>query len=222
MSKEFDAKKDLNLSDDVLSENAIKGEISIEMLTFRQIERTAQSALQDETLFAANVRVLMTFLPASKREDILSRSDEYLSVETHWVFKQCCNVNMGTIEHPICGSPYKQTNEVQDWHKLFELCMNALEDLGLIWKRENNTVETGGLEDRDVKTKPTPVFVNQMNPESNPLPQQLEKRLPTCQVSGEVVKIGEGMHYKGKLIKRSNLEKAKLAWADVEKGFKLY
>jgi hypothetical protein len=47
--------KELDLDENLLDDAHIQGALNIEALVFRQIERTQQSAVQDETVFAANV-----------------------------------------------------------------------------------------------------------------------------------------------------------------------
>lgn len=213
-------KEDLNVDDDLLNEAAIHDKINMEMLIFRQIERTAQSALQDESLFAANVRVLLSMIPQSKRDEITNREDEYKSTETHWEFKHFCGVPLGTIAEPVNGSPYEVTNDVWDWHSLFEMILHALEDMGITWKRENWTVEARRIENGKPSPKPTPVFIDVPKAEATNDPTQAQanaegskKHLRRCGICKKHVEPGTGEFYMHRIVHKENCyDKAKATW----------
>lgn len=138
--KEFD-KKDLNVDTNAIDETVIRGKLDIQALIFRQVERCAQAAMQDESLFAANVRILLSMLPKIKRDELMERSDEYTSTTRNYQYKYFCGVPLGTPEHPINNSPFLAEEEAPDWHKLFEMIMYAFEEIGYTFKIDSQTVE---------------------------------------------------------------------------------
>ena len=226
MNKKIDA-KDLGIEDDQLNENSIHDKINIEILIFRQILATSQAASQDESIFTANIRVLLSMIPATKRDEIQQRTDEYTSTTTRWDYKMFCGVPLGTPEEPINGSPRIVEEEATDWHLLFEIILHALEELGITWKRENVTVEVGGLEDKEsAKIKPTPVFSNTPTQQDEPnisyptTTPAKTKNLPTCGICGKHVAVDTGMHFKHIQIHLACLDRAKIEWANLEKGIR--
>jgi len=128
---------------DVFKEPEIRGELRIDELVWRQIERTNTSASQDENLFASNVRTLMSLLPRHKRTELEARVDEYTYPVQRWEYKYCCGVPMGTPEEPVLGSPRPVEELETDWYKLYEMILNAFEECGLSWKVERETIEIG-------------------------------------------------------------------------------
>jgi hypothetical protein len=196
MSKRINP-KDLKLDKDLLEDTPIHGELDIEALVFRQIERTHQAAVQDEVVFAANVRLLLNLLPTHKRDEIVERSDEYTSVSEHYEYKYWCGVPMGTIEKPVNRSPYKITEEVIDWYKMLEIILSAFEECGVTWKTESWTVEAGKIKDEEPVLKtPTPVFKKDV------VKEEPEKRFKRCAVCGLKIERGTGANYKGNLVHR--------------------
>ena len=169
-------KNDLNVSDDLLEDSNIQSKVNVEQLIFRQIERTNLAATQDETYFSANVRILLSMIPISKRDEILERTDEYVSTETHYEWKHWCGVPLGTVENPVNGSPAQVTNEVYDWHRLYEIILASLEDLGITWKKDAWTVETVRIVEGKPAPKPTPVFLDA--PQAKELTQTTEETKP--------------------------------------------
>lgn len=150
---------EVNVDKDLLEETPIHGDLDIEQLIFRQIEYTNRSASEDETLFAANVRVLLSMIPANKRDEIVANENEYESDEQRYEYKYNCGVPMGTPEHPVCGSPRVVQETITDWHMLYQIILSALEDSNLTWKREKHTIEVGAVEDK-VREQPAPVFAD--------------------------------------------------------------
>ena len=110
--------------------------LSIEKIVAEQIRRASESASQDEFIFAANVRILLSMMPQQKREELRNQMDEYTSTTERWEYKYFCGVHIGTIEKPVNGSPIKVEEETIDWHKLFELILKAFEDIGFTWKSD--------------------------------------------------------------------------------------
>lgn len=190
------------MDEDLLENVPIHGELNVEMLVFRQIERINLSATQDEILFASNVRILMSMVPSHKREEILDRSDEYTSTSEHYEWKFWCGVPLGTVENPVNNSPYKIEEEVIDWHKLYEIVLEILEDCNLTWQLEKWTIEIGKVKQDKPLPPPTPVFVNKFektvskqHPELKEN-EVLDKKLRPCAICGKHVNPGTGCFYK--------------------------
>ena len=216
---------DLNVDKNLLESNPIKGELNIESLVFRQIERTYQSALQDETLFASNVRLLLSSVPTNKRLEILEQTDEYTSTNQTYQYKYWCGVPLGTPHHPVNGSPAVIEEENIDWHKLFEIILAALEECGLTWKFDRWTIEVGAVEKDKPSPTPTPVFDNPFinTPPSEPgstIPSQAtpQKNAHPCAICNQPVSgKGTAQFYKHKRVHiKECLDIAKAKWADVD------
>lgn len=213
---------DLNTDADLLGDAPIKGQMNIEYLISRQVLTTGQSATQDESLFSANVRILLSMIPKRRRDDITNRRDEYTSINTHYEYKYNCNVRMGTPEEPILGSPWVVTEEVSDWHTLFQIIMEALEEEGITWKRDNWTVEAKRIKDGKPAPQPTPVLLNTPLPEQPIIPgfttpPAKTKKQRKCGCGcGEPIAPKTGMFYKNIMILIKHLDRAKLKWANEE------
>lgn len=202
---------ELPVDQSVLNETPLQDQLNIEQLVFRQIERTALSALQDEALFASNVRILLSMVPANKREQIEDRTDEYTSEMESWQYKYFCGVPLGTPEEPINNSPYLVKEPITDWHMLFEIILASYEEAGITWHYDKWLVETGKLDDKKQLPMPTPVFDNtealptvdnqteNLNPELPPTPKQRKRNRP-CAICGKHVESGTGQFYKHKLV----------------------
>jgi len=188
--------KDLKIDEDLLKDSSIKGELNIQQLVFRQIERTHQAAIQDETVFAANVRLLLNMLPSHKRNEVIDRADEYVSTQKSYQYKYNCGVPLGTPEHPINGSPALIEEEVYDWYKLLEIILDTFEECGVTWKIEPWTIETGKLKIEENTKFPTPVYRKDM------LKKEPEKRFKRCAICGLKIERGTGANYNGKLVHR--------------------
>ena len=191
MSKKVYEKKDLNVEPSAIDETAIRGKLDIQALIFRQVERCAAAAQQDETLFAANVRILLSMLPKIKRDELMDRSDEYTSTSQTYQYKYFCGVPLGTPDHPINGSPFLNEEENIDWHLLFELIMNSYEDIGFTFKSDTRAIE---VRDPDgALALPTPTF------EATDTPAAIEqakaektRRRYDCKVCGKHIENGTG------------------------------
>ena len=142
---------------DFFKEPTIRGELSIDTLVFRQIERTNISASQDEALFANNVRTLMSMLPKHKRDefDTDEKKQEYIEMVLTWKYQYWCGIPVGTIKKPINDSPRQVEEPIVDWNKLYELILDAFEEIGISWRIEKETIELGRVEE---KAKPTPYY----------------------------------------------------------------
>ncbi len=188
--KEFN-KDQLGIPSNLRGPTPIKGKLDVEQLIFKQIERTAQSAIQDESLFAANVRLLMSMLPQYKRDELKNMSAEYTSTSQNYQYKYFCGVPLGTPDHPINGSPFLNEEENIDWHLLFELIMNSYEDIGFTFKSDTRAIE---VRDPDgALVLPTPTF------EATDTPAAIEqakaektRRRYDCKVCGKHIEHGTG------------------------------
>lgn len=156
--KKFDF-SEINADEKLLEETPIHGELDIETLVFRQIERTNQSALQDEALFAVNVRNLLNMLPSHKRSEVTERSDEYTSVVQRYDYKYNCGVPMGTPEKPVNNSPTLIEETVIDWYLLLQIILDTFEECGLTYKFDKWTVEVGGVE-KEEAALPSPAMAD--------------------------------------------------------------
>ena len=154
--KEYN-QKDVGVPETLQGEIPLHAKLGIEQIVFRQMLETAKSASDDETKFAANVRILLSYLPPAKKNEVKGRSDEYTSTDEHWEYKMFCGVPLGTPEAPINGSPWKSSEEVIDWHSLFEIICEAFYELGVTWKQDIFNAEIKKIKD-DTSIEPTPVF----------------------------------------------------------------
>jgi hypothetical protein len=188
---------EINADEKLLEESPIHGELDVEMLAFRQIERTAQSASQDEMLFACNVRILMSYLPSHKRAEVEGRADEYTSIEEHYEYKYNCGVPLGTPEHPICGSPWVNTEEVTDWHLLFQIILDTFEEVGVTWKFDKWTIEVGATEDK-AKVLAAPMFKNRFKHEDVLKEDAEPKHTRKCHMCHVHIEPNTGRYYKAK------------------------
>ena len=216
--------QEIPVDSNVLEESPIHGELNIEQLVFRQIERTYLSATQDESLFAANVRLLLATVPSHKRTEILERSDEYTSTVEKYQYKYCCNVPLGTPEEPVNGSPFLVTEEVIDWHQLFEIILKAFQDCNLTWKFEKWTIEIGKVNNTDTIAPPTPTFedkfkrpnvLNELSETASKptVDQKPQKQMRPCSICSKHVEKGTGLFYNHKLVhKEQCLDLAKMKW----------
>lgn len=212
-------RNDLNIDDDLLDDVNIKGKLDIEMLLFRQIERTNQASVQDEIIFAANVNILLNMIPLNKRAEILTNEGNYTSIEQRYDYKYNCGVPMGTPEHSVCGSPRVVTEEITDWHMLYRLIMEALELTNLTWKRESTVVDAGRIVNGKPSPVPTPLLI-QAPPQETPK-QEMQvaepiKRIkqPKCPICGDYIKLKTGVHFKHRLIHIDCMDIAKVKWID--------
>lgn len=222
--------EELNVDTDLIDETPIKGEVNVESLVFRQIERTSLSALQDETIFASNVRVLLSHLPSHKRAEVINRSDEYTSTVQRLQYKHWCGVPLGTLEEPINGSPELIEEEVIDWHKLFEIIIDAFESCGVTWQFDKWTIEVGAVGEEKSFSPPSPVFSNtfeeQTTHPTKPLTEQstqfqvendtkTKRKLRPCAICGRHVEKGTGVFYLHKVVhKKECLDIAKVKWKE--------
>lgn len=204
MSKKF-SNDDIPLSRDLLDRSTLKDEVNIESLIYRQIERCYESALQDEALFAANVRMLLSSIPDHKRSELLEKSDEYTSVNQKYQYRYCCGVPMGTPQKPVGNSPVLVEEEIIDWHKLFEMILAALEECRVTWQYEMMTLEAGAVE--KPLPSPTPVFdtkfkspFENQDAQASTSTQAPEKYARPCAICGQHVAPKTGKFYKHKLV----------------------
>ena len=220
--KEFDPTK-LPVAKSTLEETPLYNKIDVSSIVFRQIERTNMSALQGEEFFASNVRLLMSHVPSHKRDEILERSEEYSSTVKSYQYKFFCGVPLGTVEDPVNGSPFEVEEEVIDWHKLYEICLDILEECGITWKFEKWTIEVGVVEkEKKEIPPPTPVFAKELTEEISNEKVSPEKRIKIkrkrpCAVCGDHCQKGTSVFYGNKpnrrqVHKNECLEVAKLKW----------
>ena len=190
--------KTLKLKSDLLSEVTIQGKVNVEIIVFRQIERTNMSALQGEEYFASNVRLTLSYIPLHIREGIIARSDEYTNTTKRLEYKTWCGVPLGTQENPINGSPYEIEEEVIDWHKLFEIVLDTFNNMGLTWKTEKWNVDAGRVKKKGVEpNNPTPVFTIKTKETKKTAKKEVIRR---CSLCGERIERGTGKTYKRKLL----------------------
>jgi len=212
--------KSLPVNQSTLEETPLYNKIDVASIVFRQIERTNMSASQGEELFASNVRLLMSHVPSHKRDEILERSEEFTSTSKSLQFKFWCGVPMGTVEHPVNGSPFEIEEEVIDWHKLYEVVLDILEDCGITWKFEKWTVEVGAVEKKKEVPPPTPAFKKkskikvQMESFSQEVEKKSKKRKRPCAICGnDIVGRGTSVNYKHRRVHKDKcLDIAKLKW----------
>lgn len=188
----------------LLEEPPLHGELDVEQLVFRQIERTNQSALEDEALFASNIRTLLSMVPSHKRSEIYERTDEFTSIQKNLEYKYWCGVPLGTPEHPVNGSPALVEEEVIDWHKLYEIILDVLEECGLTWKFDKWTIEVGAVEEK-AKALAAPMFNNRYRREETEDGKTVLKHTRKCAICRKHVEPFTGRYYRAAQWKHSKV-----------------
>lgn len=134
----------------------IRGRMDIEDIVKYQINRcNVSSSDPNPKIFNSNVMVLLDLLPAHKREQLLSKKQEYGKYQDREVFDQV----WGGI--PIPSSRRTINEFVIDYHLLFRMVLDAFADSGLTWKIEQELIELGKVGSK--KIVPTPYFGEQKN-----------------------------------------------------------
>jgi len=221
---------DLPVDHNILEESTIRGDIDVEQLIFRQIERTYVSALQDEAYFAANVRLLLSTVPSHKQAQIRERAAEYTSTTQTYQYKYWCGVPLGTPDKPINGSPMLVEEDVTDWHTLFELILSALEECGVTWKFEKWTIEIGRVDADGKSPMPTPnltraVDTSNMHSSQSALvasdvqAAEPEKYKRPCAICGGHISPGTGKFYMHRIVhKKDCFDIAKAKWVSEQEN----
>ena len=142
--KKFDPKS-FPIPEKDLKDTTLFNKIDIAQTVFRQMERINQASLISEEALASAIRILMVLIPKDRRAELKERSDEYTSTISRYEFKYWCGVPMGTVEHPINGSPFLIEEQNVDWFAVYEICVEIFEDLGITWKTEKWTREAGKI-----------------------------------------------------------------------------
>lgn len=190
--KEYN-QKDVGVPETLQGEIPLHAKLGIEQIVYRHILETLKSASEDESIFAANVRSLLSLVPPNKKQEILDRHDEYESIDEHWEFKKLCGVNMNPSNDPTLreqlGSPYKITIPNTDWHELFGIICEAFYELGVTWKQDVFNVEIKRVKD-DTSVEPTPVFDGYVAEPDEPT--ESGKRPQKCAYCREPVAEGKG------------------------------
>lgn len=195
MSKQINPRS-LKIAKELIDNIQMHEKLGIETIVFRQIERTCQAVFQGELIFSSHVRLLMNMIPSHKKEEVESRSEEYINNVKRYEYKYFCGVPMGTVKHPVNGSPFIIEEEVIDWNKIFEIVLETFEDCGITWRHDSLTVEVGKIGD-NFATTPTPVFTKGITPQVEELVPKEEKRVyRTCAVCGQRVLPKTGRIYK--------------------------
>ena len=201
MSQRFNP-NNFNLSEQQLNAMPMRDKIDIQQIIYRQLLATNLSASQDESIFAANVRLCLDYVPTQRKHEITDRQDEYESTEEHYEYKYFCGVPLGTVEHPINGSPYLSTSTVTNWHSLYEIILEVLEDCGLTWKFDEWQKEIPKY--KAPIPEPTPLLENVYNApvEAAKNPDAPQVRVQHCKICGDIIDKANnpGMHKYKKLI----------------------
>ena len=156
-------------SDDVLrleslQEVSIRGNLSIEDLVRRQIDRCNQSlANPDPSIFEANVRALLAMLPSKKYKEVIEQSHLYNTTTRTWRYKYWCGVPQGSPEAPITSdgkppkddwsnviSPVPVEETETDYERLYEVILQAFESINLTWRVEQKVAEFGKVHEMKV------------------------------------------------------------------------
>lgn len=220
--------QNLPVASDLLGETAIDAELNIEALVYRQMLATCQAAVNDESVFAVNVRLLKSYLPSHRKIQVEERVEEYMSTVERYQYKYFCGVPLGTPENPINGSPALVQEETVDWHKYLEIILEVYEDSGTTWKHDKWTIDAGKVEEENDSPSPTPIFQTPFkNPNENLSTTETkledskepEKYARPCSICGHHVGPGTGKFFKivgqkhGKLVHKGNCHKlAEVKW----------
>jgi len=183
--KEF-TPKDLGTTADKLNESIITDDLDIKQIVYRLLLSINNSRGVDEAVFASLVKMLIGYIPINKKYMLDEKTDEYISEVEKYEYKFWCGVPMGTVEHPVNGSPWLTKNRVTDWDALYEIVLEILEKSGLTWKTEDYEKEVKKVE--EPKPQPTPLRENIYNAPKLEEPKQLsQKRGHICYVCKEPV-----------------------------------
>jgi len=109
----------------------------------QQIDRCLQTA-HDEQLFAANVTLLIRLLPTEikESEEFQKKYNRCFYRLADWRYRYCGNQPMGTPENPVLDadgrvlSPVFVEEEVLDYNAVFELALEYLDRLGVLYERK--------------------------------------------------------------------------------------
>lgn len=207
----------LKVDEDMLTEMSIHGELDIQALVFRQIERTHASALQDVSYFSSNVRLLLNMLPKHKKAEADKRAEEYTSKVERWEYKYWCGVPMGTPENPINNSPYMVREEVIDWHKMLEVILETFEECGVTWKFDDCTMETGKVDKIVSPNLPTPLLTRDADVADANISDG-RAFIKKCRVCGKRIEPGTGRVYTSPTKEKALVHKD-ACYAAVEKNW---
>ena len=123
---------------------APKDKISFINSIRRQIERCLLTA-HDEQLFATNVSLLIQMLPTEIKEsrEFQKKYNRCFYRLANWRYSFCGKWPMGTPENPVTDadgrvlSPvFVEEEEVPDYNAMFELALEMLDRLGILYERK--------------------------------------------------------------------------------------
>lgn len=122
---------------------APKDKISFINSIRRQIERCLLTAL-DQQAFATNVSLLIQMLPTEIKEskEFQKRYNSCFYRIADWRYSYCGKWPMGTPENPVTDadgrvlSPVFVEEEVPDYNMMFELALEMLDRLGILYERK--------------------------------------------------------------------------------------
>jgi len=109
----------------------------------RQIERCLMFAY-DEEAFATNVGLLIKMLPPEVKEskEFKERYNACFQKVTRWHYVKNANMPMGTPDDPVCDehgnpiSPVLVEEEDIDYASLFQLALDMLDKIGILYERK--------------------------------------------------------------------------------------
>ena len=109
----------------------------------RQIDRCLLYAL-DEEAFATNVKLLLQMLPEEikESEEFKQRAEQCVQKFYNWQYKYCGKHPMGTPDNPVRDaegrvlSPILVEEEYTDWVGLFQLALEMLDRMGILYERK--------------------------------------------------------------------------------------
>jgi len=156
-----------------LEDRGVRGELSVEDLVRRQMERCNIAATYaDPSIFEASAEILRNWLPKQKKDELDSMVEEFTTTEEKWVYKYCCGTPMGTPERPVKDregriiSPIKEGDvQVVDYRKMYEIILELFEDAKLTWKTEAMTAEIGRVKEKTPNPPATPDFIGEKRDE---------------------------------------------------------
>lgn len=150
----------------------------ISSVFIRQLDRTNQAASIHQTVYEASVQQSLAVLPTKWRRWVYENKDRYQNTELTLLFSKNSGVRMGTRNNPILYnelipvrrfedgeidwsdenilSPVLREVTRVDYHKMYEVIMDAAQFAGLTWQIDPIEQDAGDTEEYIVERKITP------------------------------------------------------------------
>ena len=167
-----------------IGESKFRENPDISSVFIRQLDRTNQAATVHQTIYEASVQQSLAVLPTKWRLWVYANSDRYETTELTLLYRKNSGVRMGTPNNPILYderipvqrypdksidwtdenilSPVLREVTTVDYHKMFEVIMDAAQFAGLTWQIDPIEQDAGDTEEYIVERRATP-YTPQLN-----------------------------------------------------------